>query len=73
MSSENLIRWSGLAAVVGGVLLIVSDLLNAALFFILNLLELSLYSVIVGAAVAWMGYGLWSGTAQPSSVAEVAM
>jgi hypothetical protein len=32
MSSSNLIRWSGLAAVVGGVLLAICDVLNAILF-----------------------------------------
>jgi hypothetical protein len=32
MSSSNLIRWSGLAALVGGVLIFISDVLNAVLF-----------------------------------------
>jgi hypothetical protein len=32
MSSSNLIRWSGLAALVGGVLVVVYDVLDAALF-----------------------------------------
>lgn len=32
MSSSNLVRWSGLAALAGGVLVIASDVLNAALF-----------------------------------------
>lgn len=32
MSSSNLIRWSGLSALVGGALLIVSDVINAVLF-----------------------------------------
>jgi hypothetical protein len=32
MSSSNLIRWSGLSALVGGALIVVSDVLNAVLF-----------------------------------------
>ena len=32
MSSSNLIRWSGLAAVAGGVLIVISDVLNAVLY-----------------------------------------
>ncbi|MEJ2600170.1 MAG: hypothetical protein P8Z00_17685 [Anaerolineales bacterium] len=32
MSSSNLIRWSGLSAIVGGALIVVSDVTNAVLF-----------------------------------------
>jgi hypothetical protein len=49
-------------------------MVGAVLFFILALLELPLWTVVLGAAVAWMGYALWSGTAAESELtSEAAM
>jgi hypothetical protein len=48
------------------VLLIVGALLS----FVLTSLDLPLWSVVLGAAVIWMGYALWSGTGAPALVAE---
>ncbi len=50
------------------VLLIVGALLS----FVLTSLDLPLWSVVLGAAVIWMGYALWSGTGAPALVAEAA-
>jgi hypothetical protein len=50
------------------VLVIVGSLLS----FILTSLDLPLWSVVLGAALVWMGYALWSGTSEPALVAEAA-
>jgi hypothetical protein len=48
-------------------------MVGAVIFFILALLELPLWTVVQGAAVAWMGYTLWSGTAaEPALMAGAA-
>lgn len=50
-------------------------MVGAVLTFVLILLELPLELVVLGAAVAWMGYALWTGAAQrsSSSIPEAAM
>ena len=48
------------------VLLIVGALIS----FVLTSLDLPLWSVVLGAALIWMGYALWSGTGAPALVAE---
>lgn len=46
-------------------------IVGAVLFFVLTMLELPLWSVVQSAAVAWMGYTLWSDTAaEPVRLAE---
>jgi hypothetical protein len=48
-------------------------MVGAALFFVLALLELPLWTVVQSVAVAWMGYTLWSGAAgEPARMARVA-
>jgi hypothetical protein len=48
-------------------------MVGAVLFFVLAVLELPLWTVVHSAAVAWMGYTLWSGTAtETASIAEAA-
>jgi hypothetical protein len=48
-------------------------MVGAVLFFVLGLLELPLWTVVLGAAVAWMGYALWSGTvSEPAQMAQAA-
>lgn len=48
-------------------------ILGAALFFVLQLLDLPFWSVILGIALIWIGYALWSNTAaEPVPSAEVA-
>jgi hypothetical protein len=42
-------------------------MVGAVLFFVLGVLELPLWTVVQSAAVAWMGYTLWSGTAGESA------
>jgi hypothetical protein len=49
-------------------------MVGALLFVVLSVMELPFTGVLYGAAVAWMGYALWSGTAEePSLIAEAAM
>jgi hypothetical protein len=48
-------------------------MIGALLFAVVSVLDLPFAGVLYGAAVAWMGYGLWSGTAdKPSLIAEPA-
>ena len=65
----------GLASLRAGVLPRTAAILlivGALLSFILTSLNLPLWSVVLGAAVIWMGYALWSGTGEPAMVAEAA-
>lgn len=48
-------------------------MVGAVLLFVILLLEIPGYSVVFGAALAWMGYSLWSGTGEPVLRAEKAM
>jgi hypothetical protein len=49
-------------------------MIGALLFAVVSVMELPFTGVLYGAAVAWMGYSLWSGTAEePRLIAEVAM
>jgi hypothetical protein len=49
-------------------------MIGALLFVVVSVMELPFTGVLYGAAVAWMGYALWSGTAEePSLIAEAAM
>jgi hypothetical protein len=67
----------GLASLRAGVLSRGPALLlmvGAVLALVLAFLELPFEAVVLGAAVAWMGYGLWSHAAsEPSLIAEAAM
>jgi hypothetical protein len=46
---------------------------GSVLFLVLALLELPLWSVVLGAAVAWMGYALWSSAAiEPKLISKAA-
>lgn len=66
----------GLASLQAGVLprgAAVLLAIGAVLTFVLIFAELPLEVVVLGAAVAWMGYALWSGATEPSSISEVAM
>jgi len=47
-------------------------IVGALLAFVLTLLDLPLWSVVLGAAIAWMGYALWSGNRAPALAAEAA-
>jgi hypothetical protein len=47
-------------------------IVGALLSFVLTLLNLPLFSVVLGAALIWTGYALWSGTGEPALVAEAA-
>jgi hypothetical protein len=47
-------------------------MVGAVLFFILTLLELPLWSVVLGVAVAWLGYALRSGPGEPAVASEMA-
>jgi hypothetical protein len=65
----------GLASLRAGVLprgAAILMIIGALLSFVLTSLDLPLWSVILGAAVTWMGYALWSGTREPSLVAKAA-
>jgi hypothetical protein len=53
---------------VAAVLMIVGALLS----FVLTSLDLPLWSIVLSAAVIWIGYALWSGTGEPSLVSEAA-
>jgi hypothetical protein len=50
------------------VLLIVGSIL----FIIISLLEFPFESVVLGAALAWMGYAQWTGASEPALIAESA-
>lgn len=66
----------GLASLQAGVLprgAAVLLIIGAVLTFVLIFAELPLDVVVLGAAVAWMGYALWSSATEPSSISEVAM
>lgn len=61
----------GLASLRAGVLsrgAAVLLIVGAVLFFVLSFLEWPFGSSILGAAVAWMGYGLWSGAVSESEL-----
>lgn len=45
---------------------------GALLAFVLSSLDLPLWSVVLGAAMAWMGYALWSGNGAPALATEAA-
>jgi hypothetical protein len=66
----------GLASLQAGVLprgASVLLMVGAVLFFIMGSLELPLWTVVLAAGVAWMGYALWSGSAsEPARMAEAA-
>jgi hypothetical protein len=47
-------------------------IVGALLFFVLSSLDLPLWSVVLGAAVVWIGYALWSGTGEPALAAQAA-
>ncbi len=67
----------GLASLRAGVLprgAAILLMIGALLFVVVSVMELPFTGVLYGAAVAWMGYALWSGTAEePSLIAEAAM
>lgn len=48
-------------------------MIGALLFFVLFMLELPGATLLFGAALAWMGYALWSGTGEPTMSAEAAI
>lgn len=48
-------------------------LVGALLFFVLTVLELPLWTTVLGLAMAWMGVTLWSGGAERIPGPEVAM
>jgi hypothetical protein len=49
-------------------------MVGAVLIVVMGFLESGFDVVVLGAALAWMGYALWSGTAaEPASIPEVAM
>jgi hypothetical protein len=65
----------GLASLRAGVLprgAAILMITGALLSFVLTSLDLPLWSVVLGAAVTWMGYALWSGTREPALVSEAA-
>ena len=43
---------------------------GALLAFILSSLDLPLWSLVLGAAMAWMGYALWSGNSEQAMAAD---
>jgi len=45
---------------------------GAVLLFVLLMLDVPGSTVVFGAALAWMGYALWSGTSEPALTAEAA-
>lgn len=47
-------------------------MVGAVLAFVLLVLELPFFIVAFGAALAWMGYALWSGAGEPVLTAEAA-
>jgi hypothetical protein len=44
-------------------------MVGAVLFFVVSSLELPGSTIVVGAALVWMGYALWSGTGEPALTA----
>jgi hypothetical protein len=66
----------GLASLRAGVLprgAAILLMVGALLFAVINIAELPFAGVLFGAALAWMGYALWSGTAdKPELIAEAA-
>jgi hypothetical protein len=65
----------GLASLRAGVLPRGAALLlmvGAVLFFVVSLLEFPGSTIVVGAALVWMGYALWSGTGEPALTAAAA-
>jgi hypothetical protein len=47
-------------------------MVGALLFLVIGILELPFAGMVYGAAVAWMGYALWSGTTKPRLIAQAA-
>lgn len=47
--------------------------IGAVLFLVLAFLELPFWSVVLGAALVWMGYALWSGSGEPALTTKAAM
>jgi hypothetical protein len=45
-------------------------IVGAFLFAIISLLQFPFESIVLGAALAWMGYARWSGTSEPVLIAE---
>lgn len=45
-------------------------IIGAVIFPVLGALEVPFAAVLYGAAVAWMGYALWSGDEEPALIAE---
>jgi hypothetical protein len=45
---------------------------GAVLFLFMAFLEIGFEGVVLGAAFAWLGYGLWSGAGEPAWVSEMA-
>jgi hypothetical protein len=66
----------GLASLRAGVLprgAAILLMIGALLFLVVGMMELPFAGVLYGAAVAWMGYAVWSGTAdKPSLITEAA-
>ena len=48
-------------------------MIGAVLFLALGFIELPFASAVLGAALAWLGFALWSGVSQPVRSAKVAM
>jgi hypothetical protein len=48
-------------------------MVGSVLFFVIFLLEVPGSSVVFGAALAWMGYTLWSGDGEPAASSHPAM
>jgi hypothetical protein len=64
----------GLAALQSGVLprgAAVLLMIGAVLFAVLGFLEINFAGVVLGAAVAWLGYALWSSPGEPVWVSEM--
>jgi hypothetical protein len=47
-------------------------IVGALLFIIISMLEVPFESIVLGAALAWMGYAQWSGTGEAVLMAETA-
>jgi hypothetical protein len=48
-------------------------MVGAILAFVLVLIEFPVFAIVQSAALAWMGYALWSGDAEPEMIVEAAM
>lgn len=48
-------------------------MVGAVLTLIFSLLQLPLFIIVFGAAQAWIGYGLWSGSGEPALSTEAAL